>query len=166
LHTVIIDGPALQFKLKQTRTYVTSEATEARANKHPIYNTATQSIYIYIYTNISSGNQQSDGERRENWEGMPSVTTWYCFIETRGQKWAVFDGKYILRRDAILRSFSVKFRTQPPCKAKDKGNVTERKGVRNAITNILKSGIWIVRNITWTWKINYDNQKILTTANR
>ena len=45
-------------------------------------------------------------------EDAPIIATWYRFIEMRGQKWAEFDDSKIPERDAILGSFSEKFRSQ------------------------------------------------------
>ena len=48
------------------------------------------------------------------WEDMPNTTTWYRFIETRCQKWVVFDGKQVPKRDTVLGLCYAKLKTQEP----------------------------------------------------
>ena len=75
---------------------------------------------------------------------MSITNAWYRFIKTGGQKWLVFDGKLILKRDDILESFSEKFRTQIPWVANNLGYETEKGGIRNAIIDILR--MWYFDN--------------------
>ena len=48
------------------------------------------------------------------WDDAPNPNTWYRFMEIEGQKWAVFDGNLIPKRNSIFDSFSTKFKDQSP----------------------------------------------------
>ena len=78
---------------------------------------------------VADNNQMKKGEKY--WEDIPTTNTWNHFIETKSQKRVVFNGKQIPKQDVILESFSTKFRTQASCRAKDIGNETEKRGVKN-----------------------------------
>ena len=47
-------------------------------------------------------------------ENSPNTNTWYHVQEIKGQKWVVLDGKLIPKRNAILDSFSNRFKNQSP----------------------------------------------------
>ena len=67
---------------------------------------------------------------------MPNPNTWYRFMETDDQKWEVFDGNLILKRDLILDSFSTKFKNQSHWGAEEMEQ-SGKGGVNEAITEIL-----------------------------
>ena len=67
---------------------------------------------------------------------MLNPNTWCRFMETDDQKWEVFDGNLILKRDLILDSFSTKFKNQSPWGAEEMEQ-TGKGGVNEAITEIL-----------------------------
>ena len=69
---------------------------------------------------------------------IPNTNTWYHFMEMEGQKRVVFDGNLISKRDAILKSFSTKFRTQAPWGVENMGQEKRKGGVRYAIEETLK----------------------------
>ena len=70
------------------------------------------------------------------WDDAPNLNTWYRFMEIEGQKWAVFDGYLIPKRNPILDSFSTKFKNQSPWGAEEMEQ-TGKGGVNDAITEIL-----------------------------
>ena len=70
------------------------------------------------------------------WDDAPNSNTWYRFMETDGQKRAVFDGNLIPKRDSILDSFSTKFKNQSPWGAEDMEQ-TGKGGVNDAVMEIL-----------------------------
>ena len=69
-------------------------------------------------------------------EDSPNPNTWYRFQETKGQKLVMFDGNLIPKRNAILDSFSNKFRNQSPWGGKELEQ-TGKGGVNDAITETL-----------------------------
>ena len=73
-----------------------------------------------------------------NLKDIPNTNTWYHFMEMEGQKRVVFDGNLISKRDAILESFSTKFRTQEPWGVENMGQEKRKGGVRYAIEETLK----------------------------
>ena len=128
-------------------------ATEAQASGHRHFTTmvkklsntnygdTSKKIDIIKHQVVASNQIEKEGNVLED---MPITITWYWFTETKGKKSVEFDGKKILKRDVIIGFFSKKFRLQSPWGSTDIGNETERGRVRNAKTDILKSGIWIV----------------------
>ena len=72
------------------------------------------------------------------WDDTPNINTWYRFMKTEGQKWMVFDGNMIPKRDSILKSFSTKSKTQPPWGVDEMEQEIGKGGVRYAITVIIQ----------------------------
>ena len=114
---------------------------------------------------ITTNNTMDNGGKI--WLDTPNPNTWYRFMDTDGQKWVVFDGNLILKRDAILDSFFTKFKTQSPWRVDGMDQEKRKGGVRYAITEILQ--FWDLDSLNFHFnledklrqsKISYNSKKL------
>ena len=101
--------------------------------------------------------------RENNLEEIPVNYTCYRFTELRDQKWVKFVQGNMPTRDTCLKKFSAKYQNQVLWEEDEWENTSEEEKVGKAITETLKSGIWIVRDSILSWKVNYGKTATITT---